>query len=62
MQNNVFVCQAEEIHKHKWIESEKVGHDVGELWASFDWVSKYAVSFRENFERQETENRQNPGN
>ncbi len=33
-----FVAELEEIHKHKWIESEKRGHDVGFDWALMDWV------------------------
>ena len=40
---------AEEIrhmNEHKWIESEKRGYDVGEF-AYFDWIQKYAISFRE---------------
>ena len=39
-------CQVEEIEKHKWIESEKAGHDIGEVQAAVDWVSKYACEFK----------------
>lgn len=45
-------CQAEEIEKHKWIESEKAGYDVGEVCAAIDWVSKYAMEFRENWTKE----------
>ena len=38
--------QIDEIEKHKWIESEKAGHDLGEA-ARIDWVKKYAAKFRE---------------
>ena len=31
-----------EIHRHLWLESEKVGHDVGLEWAAEDWMSRYA--------------------
>lgn len=30
--------QHEEILKHKWIESEKKGEDVGYSWALLDWI------------------------
>lgn len=39
--------QIQEILKHKWIESEKVGHDIGEVQAARDWIQKYADLFRE---------------
>ena len=32
----------EEINKHKWIESEKAGYDIGFDKAAEDWVSRYA--------------------
>ncbi len=32
--------QIEEIQKYKWIESEKIGHDIGEFKAAVEWVSK----------------------
>ena len=32
----------EEINKHKWIESEKVGYDIGFDRAAEDWVGRYA--------------------
>lgn len=38
--------QIDEMEKHKWIESEKAGHDLGEA-ARIDWVKKYAKQFRE---------------
>ena len=34
----------EEILRHKWIQSEKAGRDLGEE-AAFDWVNKYAAKF-----------------
>lgn len=37
--------QAEEIKKHKWIESEKAGTDLGEA-AALDWVRKHACEWR----------------
>lgn len=35
--------------KHKWIESEKAGYDVGDC-AFIDWIKKYAAIFREWYE------------
>lgn len=38
--------QCREICIHKWIESEKAGHDLGSD-AVRDWITKYAKQFRE---------------
>lgn len=40
------LMQIEEIEKHKWIESEKAGHDLGEA-ARIDWIVKYAAKWSE---------------
>jgi hypothetical protein len=37
--------QMAEIQRHKWIESEKAGHDLG-LVAEIDWAMRYATQFR----------------
>ena len=42
-------AEAQEIEKHKWIESEKNGFDLGNR-AKFDWIVKYAKTFREEWE------------
>ena len=36
-----------EILKHKWLESEKAGHDMGDD-AVLDWVLKYASEWRDH--------------
>ena len=36
-----FLKEREEILKHKWIESEKAGKDVGFEWALLDWNFNY---------------------
>ena len=41
-----FLAEREEILKHKWIESEKAGRDIGFDAALIDWVSKYRSSWR----------------
>jgi len=37
--------QAKEIMKHKWIESEKAGTDLGDA-AALDWVQNHAAEWR----------------
>lgn len=41
--------QRDEIERHKWIESEKNGQDLGRQ-AALDWISKYAAKWREWYE------------
>ena len=38
--------QRRRIEEHKWIESEKMGYDIGET-AIIGWVEEYAHSFRD---------------
>jgi hypothetical protein len=42
-----FLAEREEILKHKWIESEKVGHDIGFEKALLDWIVKHRSAWRE---------------
>jgi hypothetical protein len=35
----------DEIMKHKWLESEKVGYDVGFNLAMIDWVCKHKAAW-----------------
>jgi hypothetical protein len=41
------LAEREEILRHKWIESEKAGHDIGFDRALLDWVMKYRSQWRE---------------
>lgn len=41
-----FLAEREEILKHKWIESEKAGSDIGFEKALLDWILKYRSSWR----------------
>ena len=41
-----FLAEREEILKHKWIESEKAGRDVGFEKALLDWIVKHRASWR----------------
>lgn len=51
-----FQAEREEILKHKWIESEKAGHDIGFERALTDWIVKHRSKWRKA--RQATQ--QNP--
>ena len=35
----------EEIDRHKWFESERVGYDIGFETASEDWFKKFASTW-----------------
>ncbi len=41
-----FLAEREEILKHKWIESEKAGKDIGFERALLDWIRKHRESWR----------------
>lgn len=41
-----FLAEREEILRHKWIESEKKGQDIGFERALLDWIRKHRESWR----------------
>ena len=41
-----FLAEREEILKHKWIESEKAGADIGFEKALCDWIVKHRSAWR----------------
>jgi hypothetical protein len=41
-----FLAERDEILKHKWIESEKVGYDIGFEKALLDWIVKHRSTWR----------------
>ena len=41
-----FLAEREEILRHKWIESEKAGRDIGFERALLDWIVKYRSGWR----------------
>lgn len=43
-----FLAEREEILKHKWIESEKNGEDIGFERALLDWIRKHRESWRKH--------------
>ena len=42
-----FLAERAEILKHKWIESEKAGKDIGFEKALLDWIVKHRSNWRE---------------
>ena len=42
-----FLAEREEILKHKWIESEKAGSDIGFEKALLDWILKHRSNWRD---------------
>jgi hypothetical protein len=41
-----FLAEREEILKHKWIESERLGYDIGFERALLDWIRKHREGWR----------------
>ena len=41
-----FLAEREEILRHKWLESEKAGHDIGYERALLDWIMKHRDKWR----------------
>lgn len=48
---NEYLAEREEILKHKWIESEKVGHDIGYDRALLDWIMNHREKWRKSHRR-----------
>jgi hypothetical protein len=42
-----FMAEREEILKHKWIESEKAGSDIGFEKALLDWIVRHRSNWRQ---------------
>lgn len=47
-----FQAERDEILKHKWIESEKAGHDIGFERALTDWIVKHRSKWRKTRQTQ----------
>lgn len=50
-QRECMARQREEINRHKWIESEKAGRDLGKD-AVMDWISNNAAAWRQWYEQE----------
>jgi len=49
-----FQAEREEILKHKWIESEKAGYDIGFERALTDWIVKHRSKWRKARQTQQS--------
>lgn len=47
-----FQAEREEILRHKWLESEKAGRDVGFEYALTDWNLKHRADWRRHRQQQ----------
>jgi len=50
----------EEINRHKWIESEKAGYDIGFDKAAEDWISRYADDWEQANSKREVKKLKRP--
>jgi hypothetical protein len=41
-----FLAEREEILRHKWLESERLGYDIGFERALLDWIRKHRDNWR----------------
>ena len=48
-----FLAEREEILKHKWLESERLGYDIGFERALLDWIRKHRESWRASRRQQQ---------
>jgi hypothetical protein len=56
-----FLAEREEILKHKWLESERLGYDIGFERALLDWIRKHRDSWRAARRAQMAHTPTNPG-
>lgn len=54
-----FLAEREEILKHKWLESERLGYDIGFERALLDWIRKHREGWRAA--RRHSQSGPNPG-
>lgn len=47
-----FQLEQEEVQRHKWLESEKAGYDIGMERALTDWIMKHRAPWREQRKRE----------
>ena len=43
-----YLAEREEVLRHKWLESEKAGRDIGLERALMDWVLNHSTKWRKN--------------
>lgn len=47
-----FLAEREEILRHKWLESERLGYDIGFERALLDWIRKHRDGWRKSRRQQ----------
>lgn len=52
-----FLAEREEILRHKWIESEKAGFDIGFEKALLDWIVQHRAAWRSARQREQAHRR-----
>lgn len=52
-----FLAEREEILRHKWLESEKAGRDIGFEEALTDWIVKHRSKWRRARQAVQTDGR-----
>ncbi len=52
-----FQAERDEILRHKWIESEKAGHDIGFERALTDWILKHRSKWRRSRNSQQRQSK-----
>lgn len=50
-----YLAERDEILRHKWLESEKAGYDVGFELALIDWIRHHRTAWREQARAQRSE-------
>lgn len=50
-----FLAEREEILRHKWIESEKSGHDIGFEKALLDWIIHHRSEWKRRRQQENDE-------
>jgi hypothetical protein len=46
-----FLAERDEVLRHKWLESEKAGYDIGFERALIDWMVKHRPAWRHHRDR-----------
>lgn len=57
-----FLAEREEILKHKWLESERLGYDIGFERALLDWIRKHREGWRAARRQQQQQQAASGGN
>jgi len=50
LEHECLQAQIQEMLKYKWLKSEQLGYDVGEI-AIYEWIRLFAAKFRNEWEK-----------